>query len=458
MTSVECQTGWAADLATALKQLGEALQPYQPKIDQWRKFLDFMARDVTPWRQTEHLSTALRLFHDPDRIPDLRNPLHQVRRMLTVHPSLEGVVDPLSVRDELWIQDVNGGGAAHLSGIVSGLMARAEDHSRDGYVAAAHELRMLLEAAGDQTAAGCCDPSLGYHVVLFRGLRLDRAIQVDDDVRIVPLDEIEDFVNRQSLVQMMPVAFSGDSQEFGAVIKPFRWTPQLIRNQAEATWKRPPDSFDFLKDAESLVELLAVLHESPVVCLAKIGVCKNRIASLLLGQRHSIGGFVYGRSGQGFRWRGASRDVNPEAIERARMAFRDRTSRRYECYAPIIGRLSEALSRDGRFHVNDKIFDVAIALERMYKMGGSEIRYKLGTRAAFFLGCNPRERHQIFGDLSKFYSKRSDMIHARKNNGNAQSIFGSGFHIARLTLEKLLEIGTPSNWDDVVMNVDDPSQ
>ena len=447
------RTGWTGRLAAALKQLGEAQRPYRTQIDQQRKFLDFTARDVTTWRQSENLSTVLRSFHSQDGIPALRIPLRQVRQILTAHPSLTGVVDPLSVQDELWIQDVNLGGTEYLRGIVSGLMARAEEHSSDGHVAAAHELSMLLEAAAGQFVAGYRDPSLGYHVVLFRGLRLDRAIPVGDEVRIVPLDELEDFVNLQSLGQMMPLALSGNSQDFAAVTKPFRWTPQLVRSRAEATPKLP-DAHAFLEDAEDLVELLAVLHESPVVCLAKM-LCKNRIASLLLGRFHSVGGFTYGRSGQGFRWRGASPNVNHEVIERACKAFRSRAAKQYKDCAPIIGRLSEALSRGGRFGVNDRIFDVAIALERMYQMDGSEIRYKLGTRAAFFLGRSPHERRQIFDDLRKFYSKRSTMIHGRGNDSDAQSNFGRGFHIARRTLEMLLESGLPSDWDQVVIDGDD---
>ena len=51
----------------------------------------------------------------------------------------------------------------------------------------------------------------------------------------------------------------------------------------------------------------------------------------------------------------------------------------------MIAWLAEALARTGRFQADDKILDVAIALERMYELDRSEISFKLKTRAACFL-------------------------------------------------------------------------
>ena len=44
--------------------------------------------------------------------------------------------------------------------------------------------------------------------------------------------------------------------------------------------------------------------------------------------------------------------------------------------APIVVRLAEAIARDGRFAEQERILDVAIALERMYELVGGEIRDK----------------------------------------------------------------------------------
>ena len=52
--------------------------------------------------------------------------------------------------------------------------------------------------------------------------------------------------------------------------------------------------------------------------------------------------------------------------------------------APIVGRLAVALGRDGRFAVEDRILDVAIALERMYQLDGGQISHKMRTRKAGF--------------------------------------------------------------------------
>lgn len=82
----------------------------------------------------------------------------------------------------------------------------------------------------------------------------------------------------------------------------------------------------------------------------------------------------------------------PEAFAEAKEAFDNRASERYGKMAPIIGRLAEALARDGRFAVEDRILDVAIALERMYELDGGEISHKLRTRAAWFIGADAESR------------------------------------------------------------------
>ena len=117
--------------------------------------------------------------------------------------------------------------------------------------------------------------------------------------------------------------------------------------------------------------------------------------------------------------------------------------------APIIGRLDEALARDGRYASKDKILDVVMALERMYQLDRGDISRKMQTRAAWFLGDDAGSPMKT---IKEFYNTRSGIVHnKRKQNSPArnQEMFIEGFSIAKRTLFKLLREGAP-DWEKLV--------
>ena len=149
-----------------------------------------------------------------------------------------------------------------------------------------------------------------------------------------------------------------------------------------------------------------------------------------------------------------------EALDEARQAFKERQSDNYQYCAPIIGRLAEALARSGRFQTEDKILDVAIALERMYELEGSEISFKLKMRAASFLETSTDGRRQVAQDVGKFYDVRSGIVHKRKKPLLAETIaatFTRGFEVARRSVVKLLRDGPPKDWNEMVIAGTEPS-
>ena len=78
-------------------------------------------------------------------------------------------------------------------------------------------------------------------------------------------------------------------------------------------------------------------------------------------------------------------ELTRDALAEARDVFLNREGERYSRMAPVVGRLAEALARDGRFAVEDRILDIAIALERMYELEQRDGSFQLKTRAAYFL-------------------------------------------------------------------------
>ena len=117
---------------------------------------------------------------------------------------------------------------------------------------------------------------------------------------------------------------------------------------------------------------------------------------------------------------------------------------------------AEALARSNRYAAEDKIVDVAVALERMYEPENSELNFKLKIRAACFLEADTERRKQVFQEIDQFYKARSAIVHWRKRKRKRSvekqdKAFEMGFELARRTLIKLLRDGRPEDWNDVVL-------
>ena len=148
------------------------------------------------------------------------------------------------------------------------------------------------------------------------------------------------------------------------------------------------------------------------------------------------------------------RELDVDALEQARRLFWDPECSRYRAYGPAISRLSEALARTGHYEDDDKILDVAIALEQMYEVDQGEISFKLKIRASCFLESEPQARLRVFKQVGKLYDARSGIVHRRRKEPSRESLqeaFEKGFDVARASVIKLLREGPPQDWNEMVM-------
>ena len=96
----------------------------------------------------------------------------------------------------------------------------------------------------------------------------------------------------------------------------------------------------------------------------------------------------------------------PEALEDAREVFENRENARYRRLAHIVSRLAQALVRDGRFAIHDKVLDVSIALEGMYDLPRRGVTNALEERVAGFLGIDAESRDRI-GKNARAFLRRA---------------------------------------------------
>ena len=458
---------WVERLAQALTELATTQARYRDEIVRHRQQRVLLESDRPRWwRAFDHPSRDLWDFYSftcagkdqyyIGEYSSLCAALTEVRRVLAEHPAWAGLVGPSGDSDEFWLQILAHSSPGSLLKVISGLMARGMEVPRDGFRVAAAELSGLLDPGEERAQIPVpTDLSVGYHIALFHGLCVREEVQLADNITLRPLEQLTAFVDEDILEDIAPeVIRYGDQQSLGALVQPFRWKPEFRSGLIPLVDRGRA----FFNEAEAFVELLALFHATPVICLAMIPDCIHPTAAYLLGD--SPYNKRWSLSARSLDIFAESIDLRVDALAAARKAFGARQRDNYQYCAPIIARLAEALARSGRFQAEDKILDVAIALERMYELEGNDISFKLKMRAAAFLETSTAGRVQVLRDVKKFYAVRSGIVHKRKKPPSAETIaatFTKGFEVARRSVVKLLQEGAPADWDEMVLAETEPS-
>ena len=385
----------------------------------------------------------------------LRLALEEIRSVLGKHPAWTGIVDPSDGGGKIWVQIEARGVLGSLWNVVDGLMTRAMELPENGFEVASSELNSLLAPEGEPEPPDVRgDLTVGYHAAIFRGVRVDKEVAVTDDMKIVPFEFLSEFMSDSALEGVAPKDLGDErSKSVGAIVKPFRWKPSFRARGEDAGPKRDSIGW-FFDEAYAFIEHLAVWHGVPVVCLATVPYCIHRAAYRLLGEAPYNGGYTLGRMAGSLHRFARSSGLRMDALDQVRNAFLDRNNVHYGEYEPIISRLAEALARSGQFAVDDKILDVAIALEWMYELERRDGSFQMKVRAAYFLEQEAEARWQVFEDVGRLFDARSGIIHRRKTPVAAnvkQEAFSKGFEQARRSLAKLLDAGRPKTWNEILV-------
>lgn len=387
-----------------------------------------------------------------ERSVRLRSALTNALDILAEHPALAPVADSSCSARKFMVVLADKAEKTDLLHILAGLMTRGKELPTEGFRVACRELKELLDP---NKAHDTVKLNTGLHVVLFHGLRFEAEVSITDDLKIVPFENVREYVDEPLLRPFSPnLTVPEPWMPVAAMVKSFEWHPAFHPLDDDICLNLDWGG-SFREDGERLVELLAITHAAPIVCLVTMHYCVDRLACRLLGQPHRRACYTFGRSAQSFDRSRVSRESCATALDEARELFRKRNGERFRRYEPIVARLAEAAARSGRFAVDDRILDVAIALERMYGLDRGEIAFKLKTRAACFLESDTARRTRVFRDVGRFYDARSAIVHnagkKRWPEKEREAAFDMGFDIARRSLGKLLREGSPADWNEMVI-------
>ena len=283
---------WVDRLALALPGLAKAQEPFLREY--WEQnggvrvvYDRRSGKPVFPLDDLRDIYASARhsnVFGKREHYAPLRAALDPVRHILVSHPALAQVVGPIIGRDDFWMQILNTGAPTCPTDLIAGLMARAHELSGDRFRQAASELKSFLDPGVERGSAfvpGELD--VGYNMMLFYGLTVTEIIDVAEGIAILPYEDVRPFVDESLVDELSPDGAGFHHwRSVGAVVRPFRWRPVLNRSgyEPEPALERPKSLF---LDARSILDLLAVAHEAPVVPLAELSYCINRSASRLLG-------------------------------------------------------------------------------------------------------------------------------------------------------------------------------
>ena len=362
--------------------------------------------------------------------------------------------------DERWVEFVvraldQDHGTSRLA-MVAGLLCRARQAGENGLETASRELQSLLDRSPDEECGPASDVlTTGYHVWLFYGLRFSGEIEITEKVKAVPLEQTEAFLDMDVVRNIAPPNARGNGWEgVGAILQAVPWRPVLFPPEDQT--ERVHDIGSFCIDARDFVQLLSVFQGAPMVSLAFFPDRTHRTVPLLLGNPRLSGSMGVDPWARAFVSLGKPRELDDDALEQARRLFSEPEPERsrYREYGRVISRLSEALARSGDYADDDKILDVAIALEQMYELDQGEISFKLRIRAACFLESETQSRLCVFKKVGQLYDGRSGIVHSRRKEPSRESkeeAFENGFDVARASVTKLLREGPPRDWNEVVM-------
>ena len=467
-----CDGDWCRQVVEALERVHEVEGHYLDEFHErrlQRELSDARFPKLFPISDPAHdrLPFYSRVWHSEGiyaarRYPPLRAALENATVIVGQHPTLAPLLKEDGRGYEFSVRILNHDRRTSCLAVVAGLMSRAQQIGQGGFRTALAELGALLDSSLDSVDPGSNELTIGYHVSIFYGLRLTEDLEIADGLVAVPLERTEPFLNRDVLERIAPsIATEYGWQGVGVILSPVPWKLTLGPGSDESALQLDWGG-SFFEDARTFIELLALAHGVPVVPLMEISYCVHRTSIHLLGEPYYHGGTKPASWLRSFGNLWNPNDLDVSALDQAKHVFLDLDHQRLGELAPVVSRLSEALARTGQYAADDKILDVAIALEQMYELDQGEISFKLKTRAACFLESDVEARRRVFKDVEKFYDVRSAIVHRREARRNTKrkkkssaiakdEAFEKGFDVARDSVFRLLLEGSPKDWTEVVL-------
>ena len=209
------------------------------------------------------------------------------------------------------------------------------------------------------------------------------------------------------------------------------------------------DLESWFEDAKFLVDLLSIAARTPLLSRTRYVQLPTWIQEIdpnFAYPNQTSGGFVSDA------WPNKGRDLSKSGADDFVALASDWYAEPEKPHALTLAtrRLAASLSRPGgRFGEEDRILDIAIALEICY---GGKKGHQLAKRAARLLGADATEQIRSYDQARRFYSVRSRIVHTEGPVPARDSLHGeleAGRDLACRSLRDLLKCDMPVDWAQV---------
>ena len=298
----------------------------------------------------------------------------------------------------------------------------------------------------------------GYEIFVFRGLTLSGELEIVPGLEIIDYERAAE----RGLVRNEPPGPTNDMPDYAAMgalvlARGMTWGPCLVpplsgRDEFPGTacefrWSPGCGTgifFDLLSLCTSQpIQILSILHCAPEFVDLNRGFGPGSSTGYLHSERLTNNALTRENIGQLQELLGLWSQFKPDKRDILELA---------------VSRLSSSVYRNrGRFWVQDRILDAAIALEIMYELKPPELTNKLASRAAHMLAKEIDDRIDIFDQVHAFYEARSRIAHGAKGKKKKKTIDFKdaaelGFGLAARTFHALLNRGDFPYWKRIILS------
>ena len=302
----------------------------------------------------------------------------------------------------------------------------------------------------------------GYEIVVFRGPTMPGEVEIAPGLEIVSYECAAEkgLVNNEA---PGPINDILDYSGMGALVlaREMTWSPCLVPPKtSKDTSTNPVPAYRWLPRRGSgiIFDLLSIVTSHRVQVLSVLHCAPEFVD---VNPNFGPGSSIFFTHDH--HW--AKKDLTSEHVchlQGLLQAWSRFNANKCDTLELAVNRLASSIQRDrGRFWVQDRILDVAIALEVMYELKPPELSYKLATRAGHFLEKETDERIDIFDKVMLLYDARSSIAHGNKDQKTSKSkkkaidlkeAGAAGFSVAWNTLQALLDQGDFPDWKRLIMS------
>lgn len=326
--------------------------------------------------------------------------------------------------------------------------------ARLGVRAAAAEVDRLL-------TLGATGRLPGYEVVVIRGLSMDGVMELGPGTWVASYDE----ALARGLHKTEPPGPENDDPDYRAmralvIFREMTWSPCLVTPRTSKNLDDAPPTPRFAWPSgpalRVLLDLLS-LATSHRIDVVEILTCAPAFTTL-------DPNFGPG-SRTGFRmeqwWK-------VKALEPGEAAEARRLCKEWSAFGGSdrdllelsLGRLVSSERRSlGRFRYEDRLLDIAVALEVLFSLQGGELTHKLSVRAAHLLGGSGEERIEVYESVQRLYRERSRIVHGGRSrrdgrHPDTEETVKSAYQIGRAAVLRILARGSFPDWTRLTLAAD----